>query len=113
MDLNNLRRSYQLHGFDEKEALGSPVEQLRAWMRAAKEASPGDWFEVNAMTLATTDLAGHVTSRIVLLKELSETGLTFFTNYHSDKAAQLAQNLRHRSCSTGGTWNAKHALKVP
>lgn len=46
--------------------------------------------EPTAMSLATADGDGRVSSRIVLLKALDARGLQFFTNYESDKAAQLA-----------------------
>ncbi len=94
MDLQDFRRNYVMHGFDETEALPSPVEQLRVWLKQAAEASPGDWFECNAMTLATASAAGEVTARIVLLKDLNDQGLTFFTSYVSAKAKQMAENPR-------------------
>jgi pyridoxamine 5'-phosphate oxidase len=51
-------------------------------------AASGDR-EPTAMNLATADVAGRVSSRIVLLKGVDERGLRFFTNYQSDKGAQL------------------------
>ncbi len=61
----------------------------------------GQWFdhaleagipEVNAMSLATASASGRVTCRTVLLKAWDERGFVFFTNYESEKAAQLAEN---------------------
>lgn len=46
------------------------------------------------MVLATSDGAGRVTSRTVLLKALDEDGFVFFTNTHSNKGRQLAQCAR-------------------
>ena len=51
-------------------------------------AASGDR-EPTAMNLATVDAAGRVSSRIVLLKGVDERGFRFFTNYQSDKGAQL------------------------
>lgn len=46
------------------------------------------------MVLATSDGAGLVTSRTVLLKALDENGFVFFTNTHSNKGRQLVQCAR-------------------
>jgi len=48
--------------------------------------------EPNAMSLATVSKEGCPSSRIVLLKEFSERGFIFYTNYESRKAAQLEEN---------------------
>ena len=48
--------------------------------------------EPTAMSLATVSKAGKPSSRIVLLKEFSERGFVFFTNYESRKGIQLADN---------------------
>ena len=45
--------------------------------------------EPTAMNLATVDAAGHVSSRMVLLKGVDERGFRFYTNYESDKGSQL------------------------
>ena len=44
------------------------------------------------MTLATTDNKGMPDARIVLLKQLDETGLSWYTNYASTKGKQLVDN---------------------
>lgn len=49
------------------------------------------------MTLATIGDA-RVSARIVLLKGLDERGLRFFTNYESEKGAQLAQHAQAAVC---------------
>jgi pyridoxamine 5'-phosphate oxidase len=45
--------------------------------------------EPTAMVVATSDGAGLVTTRTVLLKALDENGFVFFTNTHSLKAKQM------------------------
>jgi len=45
-----------------------------------------------AMTLATVDRNGQPTQRIVLLKQFSEDGFIFYTNYSSRKAADIEHN---------------------
>ena len=44
------------------------------------------------MTLATAAPDGRPSARIVLLKEVSESGFVFYTNYRSRKARDLQQN---------------------
>jgi pyridoxamine 5'-phosphate oxidase len=44
------------------------------------------------MALATSDLNGRVTNRIVLLKQVEDDTISFFTNYDSEKGKQLSEN---------------------
>jgi pyridoxamine 5'-phosphate oxidase len=46
------------------------------------------------MTLATTAADGQPSARIVLLKEVSQDGFVFYTNYGSRKGRELAVNPR-------------------
>ena len=66
-----------------------PFEVFKDWMQNAK----GDQRikEASAMTLATYDPASkEVHARVVLLKDWSPAGFTFFTNYDSQKGLDLA-----------------------
>lgn len=53
------------------------------------EVQKTETFEPTAMTLATVDSAGMPSARVVLLKELSDQGFGFFTNYDSVKGQEL------------------------
>ncbi|HLB38156.1 MAG TPA: pyridoxamine 5'-phosphate oxidase [Gemmatimonadales bacterium] len=66
-----------------------PVRQFTAWFgpRAASGVP-----EDHAMTLATATGDGRPYARTVLLKEATERGFVFFTNYGSPKARQLTEN---------------------
>lgn len=44
------------------------------------------------MTLATVDTSGQPTIRVVLLKEITDDGLIFYTNFNSRKGKELAQH---------------------
>jgi pyridoxamine 5'-phosphate oxidase len=46
------------------------------------------------MTLATATATGAPSARIVLLKDVSEDGFVFYTNYKSRKARELLENPR-------------------
>ncbi|CAN5551384.1 pyridoxamine 5'-phosphate oxidase [soil metagenome] len=59
---------------------------LRKWIDDAQHAGVA---EPNAMVLATVR-DGRPVSRSVLCKGVDETGITFFTNYDSDKGDELA-----------------------
>jgi pyridoxamine 5'-phosphate oxidase len=59
---------------------------LRKWIGDAERAGLA---EPNAMVLATV-CDGKPVSRSVLCKSVDESGITFFTNYDSDKGAELA-----------------------
>jgi pyridoxamine 5'-phosphate oxidase len=60
---------------------------LRKWLA---EAHLRDVAEPNAMVVGTVDERGRPVTRSVLCKSVDETGITFFTNYDSDKGEQLA-----------------------
>jgi pyridoxamine 5'-phosphate oxidase len=48
--------------------------------------------EATAMTLSTVAKTGAPSSRVVLLKGLTETGFVFYTSYSSKKASEIAAN---------------------
>jgi pyridoxamine 5'-phosphate oxidase len=87
-----MRQDYAADTLDRGGLAASPFEQFGRWFETAL-ACP-EIREANAMTLATSDAAGAVHARIVLLKGWDENGFRFFTNYESAKAADLAANPR-------------------
>lgn len=92
MTFDQMRKSYQLSGLSEHEVHSDPIEQFHRWFQEAKTDDLPSWLELNAMTLATADAKGQVTSRIVLLKAIESGKFCFFTNYQSFKARQMDQN---------------------
>jgi pyridoxamine 5'-phosphate oxidase len=85
----DIRKNYSQKKLSEKKAEADPVIQFSKWWKQATESKID---EVNAMTLATASADGVPSARIVLLKDFSEKGFTFFTNYNSFKGKQLAEN---------------------
>ncbi len=65
------------------------VALLSTWMSEAEQAGVA---EPNAMVVGTVDAAGRPVTRTVLCKSVDETGISFYTNYDSDKGEQLAAN---------------------
>ena len=74
---------------EESDLEADPFVLFARWLEEALDAHPG-W--PNAMTLATADSQGRPSARTVLLKGVDERGFTFFTNYESRKAHDLAEN---------------------
>lgn len=72
-----------------------PIERFRQVFQLARETVKSDY---TAMTLSTCTKDGYPSSRIVLLKDFSEEGFTFFTNYHSRKSRELEENPRAALC---------------
>lgn len=69
----------------------NPIVQTQIWIDDAISAG---YFQANGMSLSTVDATGQPSSRIVLLKDLSDEGLVFFTNYDSKKGSDLAENTK-------------------
>lgn len=88
--LSHLRREYSLAGLSEADLHADPFQQFHQWLR---EALAAEIPEPNAMVLATVSAEGRPRTRTVLLKAADERGFTFFTNYESRKARELAANV--------------------
>lgn len=86
-ELWRLRQEYVGVALDPASCDPDPLVEVRRWMRAAIDAKLGT---PNAMTLATVDDRGRPAARIVLLKDVDDRGLSFFTNYDSSKGKDLA-----------------------
>ncbi|WP_420150472.1 pyridoxamine 5'-phosphate oxidase [Spirosoma sp.] len=84
--ISDLRNEYTLSGLDTTDVLSDPIAQFRLWFDAALNAHVP---EPNAMHVSTVTAEGRPDGRIVLLKDVSDTGFTFFTNYESRKGKEL------------------------
>jgi len=73
-----------------------PVLQFDNWFQLARK-NPGIK-EPNAMCISTCTLAGKPSSRMVLLKDFSDKGFSFFTNYTSKKGQELDANPQASLC---------------
>lgn len=87
--ISEIRNNYSKKKLLETKASGDPMLQFAKWWKQAIRAKV---YEANAMTLATASNDGIPSARIVLLKGISATGLSFYTNYDSYKGQQLAEN---------------------
>ena len=91
-DLEDIRGDYADTPFDEEHAGDDPIALLGRWLDEAIAANQGPWYEPNAMALATATPNGAPSCRIVLLKQLDERGLTFFTFATSRKGREMNAN---------------------
>ena len=82
-----MRRSYELATLDESSLAPTWLAQLQDWFAQAFRDFGA--VEANAIQLATVDDAGLPSVRTVLAKGIDERGVSFFTNYESDKARDL------------------------
>lgn len=88
-NIAGIRKDYKLETLLETEVEAEPVAQFTKWWDNALQSEID---EVNAMTLATVDTNGIPAARIVLLKEFSDKGFVFYTNYSSHKGSELEKN---------------------
>ena len=89
MNLSDLRKSYERDSLDETGAGNAPLALFHRWLAEAVAAKVP---EPNAMTVATVGADGRPSTRIVLIKDVDERGLVFYTNYESRKGRELAAN---------------------
>lgn len=83
------RVQYETAGLDIGDLLADPVSQWRRWYDQALEA---DCVEPNAMVVSTVDGDGMPDTRYVLVRDVTDAGFTFYTNYDSAKSMQLGRS---------------------
>ena len=89
MDFSDQRLSYEKGQLDQQSIPASPFELLNVWMKEAIEAQVQEPY---AMSLATCGADNKPSVRIVLLREITDKGIVFYTNYESAKGQDIAEN---------------------
>jgi len=87
-EIRAMRRSYGDAGLETLP--NDPFEAFALWLKQAHENTIV--VEANAMVLSTLSNDSHIETRTVLLKDISDGGFTFFTNYESRKAHAINLN---------------------
>lgn len=87
-EIRAMRRSYSDAGLETLP--DNPFEAFAVWLKQAHENSV--IVEANAMVLSTVTADAQINTRTVLLKDISDGGFTFFTNYQSRKAHGIELN---------------------
>lgn len=87
-EIRAMRRSYGDEGLDALPE--NPFDAFSLWLKQAHENTL--IVEANAMVLSTLASDSQINTRTVLLKDISQGGFTFFTNYQSRKAHAMEIN---------------------
>lgn len=88
-DLSGYREDYHLSQLNVNHLSDNPFELFHLWFQDCLKSSIP---EPNAMILATANVQGKPSARVVLLKKYGYDGLVFFTNYTSRKGEELTAN---------------------
>ncbi|TXK52428.1 pyridoxamine 5'-phosphate oxidase [Pontibacter qinzhouensis] len=84
-----IRINYSKKELSEAVVLKDPLQQFSSWLQEAIEAEA---LEPTAFVLSTVNSQNRPSARVMLLKDVSDDGLTFFTNYESKKGKSIAAN---------------------
>ncbi|MCB0319116.1 MAG: pyridoxamine 5'-phosphate oxidase, partial [Bdellovibrionales bacterium] len=84
-----IRRDYHHDGLEIEKLNADPVLEFENWFN---EAVKNNLDQANAMSLATASLDAKPSVRKVLLKQFSQEGFVFYTNYNSRKAKEILAN---------------------
>ena len=90
MELFNYRKSYTKNKLSMNDIGDNPIDFFVKWFKEAENSD--QIIEPNAMTISTVDENSFPSSRVVLLKQIKERSLIFFTNYNSNKGKSLDKN---------------------
>jgi pyridoxamine 5'-phosphate oxidase len=89
--LRDIRKQYQYAALTEELASQNPFSQIDNWLSQAVNSEEA---EPTALELSTVDADMQPHSRVVLLKEFTENGFVFFTNYEGNKSKEIASNAK-------------------
>ena len=89
MDLKNIRINYKKSKIDFNNLDENPISFFLKWLDEAFRINKD---EANACVLSTISSDNKPSSRVVLLKDVSDMGFVFFTNYKSNKSVDIDNN---------------------
>lgn len=85
--LNQIRRDFADKPLEEKSVKENPLLQFSTWFEEAVNAQILDPY---AMLISTVDETGQPHTRVVYLRNISEEGMIFYTNYNSQKGKNIS-----------------------
>jgi len=85
-EIQNLRVDYSGKILDIKKLDKNPINQFEVWFNELKTKNV---IEPNAMILSTISKKNTINSRTVLLKNITDKGFVFYTNYESRKGEDI------------------------
>ncbi len=86
---NNGKKNNQSNELNERTVDKNPFIQFGKWYEGILNSKLN---EPTSMMLSTADVNGNPSARIVLLKEIDDSGFVFYTNYGSRKGKDLKEN---------------------
>ncbi len=87
--INTIRREFADKPLSITSAGENPYIFFEKWF---DEAVGVEALDPNAMSIATVDEEGKPSVRVVYMRDISENGLVFYTNYNSKKSKDLLKN---------------------
>ncbi|MCH7962669.1 MAG: pyridoxamine 5'-phosphate oxidase [Bacteroidetes bacterium] len=88
-NVDNGKKYNQNNELNETSVNKNPFIQFIKWYESVLNSNLN---EPTAMMLSTADVNGNPSARIVLLKEIDDSGFVFYTNYESRKGKDLKEN---------------------
>lgn len=85
--LNQIRRDFADKPLEEQSVNDNPFLQFSVWFEEAVNAQLLDPY---AMLISTVDETGQPHSRVVYLRNISDEGMVFYTNYNSQKGKNIS-----------------------
>ena len=87
-NIKDIRIDYQKSELNFKDLSSNPIVLFKDWLSQAIPLSN----DANAFVLSTVDNNSIASSRVLLLRDVSEYGFIFFTNYVSRKSQDIESN---------------------
>tara|TARA_B110000046_G_scaffold52102_1_gene58203 strand:- start:72367 stop:73014 length:648 start_codon:yes stop_codon:yes gene_type:complete len=87
-DIRDLRRDFNYGTLDAQDVPRNPFDLLKVWLDDAVKLKIKD---ANAFVLSTS-VNSQPDSRVVLIRDITDKAIHFYTNYESKKASELASN---------------------
>jgi pyridoxamine 5'-phosphate oxidase len=89
MNIAESRNQYGAGELERHQLDADPLQQFMRWFSDAESAGEP---EAPGMVLATVDVHGMPSARVVLLRGIDSRGFIFYTNMRSRKAREMAAN---------------------
>ena len=86
--IKDLRTDYQKSVLNIEDLTEDPITLFQQWLSQAITYSN----DANAFVLSTVNINGVPSSRVLLLRGITEKGFSFFTNYSSRKSQEIKFN---------------------
>ena len=86
--IKDLRTDYQKSELNVKDLTEEPITLFQQWISQAIAYSN----DANAFVLSTVNSNGVPSSRVLLLRDATKKGFSFFTNYSSRKSQEIEVN---------------------